>query len=101
MWRKVFDTSQQQPHQTRKMWKVTGDRDVSRFRMQAVTNPLWRIVGLDVARRSQFRQRIARAPERLGRLLRAQLAAVPDDRRTSPASGGGGSSAIGLSHADG
>ena len=85
MRRKVFGAAEQQRHQTRKMWKVAGDRDVSRFRAESITNPLRWIVRLHVARCSEFRQRIARTPERLGRLLRAQFAAVPDDERSRAA----------------
>ena len=63
------------------MREVTGDEHVAGFADEAIAYPLGRIVGLQIARRRQFRERVARAPERFGRLLRAQLAAVPDDRR--------------------
>jgi hypothetical protein len=57
---------------------VAGDRDVARFRSQAIADPLRRIVGLQIAAHRKLRERVARAPEFLTRLLRAQLAAVPD-----------------------
>ena len=57
--------------------KVSGDRDVARFRAQAIADPLRRIVRLQIAAHREFRERVARAPEFLSGLLRAQLAAVP------------------------
>ena len=63
------------------MGEMSGNRHVARFRAQAIANPFGRIVGLDITDRSELSQRIARAPEYLCRLLRAQLAAVPHDVR--------------------
>ena len=83
--RKVFNAAKQPGDETGQMWKVTGDRDVTRFRPQSIVDPLRRIVWLDVARRSEFRQWIASTPECLSCLLRAQLAAVPDHRRSGTA----------------
>ena len=60
---------------------VSRDEDVARFIFQSIADPLGRIVRLQIARRLQISQRVARAPERLGCLLRAQLSAVPDDGR--------------------
>ena len=68
------------------MGKVAGDQDVARLSTQPFCNPLRRIVGLEIPRRTELSQRIAGAPERLGGLLRAQLAAVPDDRGARPSS---------------
>jgi hypothetical protein len=46
------------------------------FASQAIANPLRGIIRLEVARRRELRERVARAPVGFGRLLRAQLAAV-------------------------
>ena len=67
---------------------VTGDEDVARPAAQAVANPLGRVVGLKVPRRRERREGVAGAPERLGRLTGAKLAAVPHDSWTSTARGG-------------
>jgi len=67
----------QQRKQPRQMRKVTGDQDVSRFSTKSFANPFRRIVGLKIARRRQLSKRVARAPERLSRLLRTQLSTVP------------------------
>jgi hypothetical protein len=69
------------------MWKVTGYEDVSRFFAKSFANPFRRIVGLKITRRRQLCERVARAPERLGRLLRAQLAAVPHHGGLRPSRG--------------
>jgi hypothetical protein len=47
--RKVFDASEQPADQAWQMGKMTGDRDVARFRAQSVLNPLRRVVRLHVA----------------------------------------------------
>ena len=49
-------------------------------RAEAVAHPLGGILRLQIAGRRELRERVAGAPEGLGRLLRAELAAVPDDR---------------------
>lgn len=64
---------------------VTGEQDVARLAAQAIADPLGRVVGLKIARRGKRREGVARAPERLGRLTRAKLAAVPYHSRTSTA----------------
>ena len=58
---------------------MSRDQQIARFAAQAIANPLRRIVGLQIARRRELRERIARAPVGFGRFLRAQLAAVPDE----------------------
>jgi hypothetical protein len=70
------------------VWKVSSDQNVARFGAQAIAHPARRIVGLQIVRRSKLGKRVARPPERLGGLTRAQLAAVPDDRRSRTSSGG-------------
>lgn len=62
------------------MRKVTGDEDIARFRTKAIADPCGRIVWLQIARGRQFSERVARTPECFGRLLRAQLSAVPHHR---------------------
>ena len=63
------------------MGEVSGDEDVARLAAEPITNPLGRIVRLQVACGRELRERVARAPERLGRLFRAELSAVPHHRR--------------------
>ena len=75
------------------MRKVTGEEEVARLAAQAIAHPRWWVVGLQIARRGEFRERVARAPEGLGRLPRPQLAAVPHDGRAHAARGGAGSQA--------
>ena len=88
MARKFVGASEQQSNQPRQVREVSGDRDVSCFATQTIADPLRRIVGLDITDRSELRQRVARAAEHLGRLFRAQLAAVPDDVRLRAEGGG-------------
>ena len=57
---------------------------------QAIANPLGRIFGLKVARRRKRCEGVAGAPERLGRLTGAKLAAVPHDGRARAARRGFG-----------
>ena len=78
MRRELFGATEQQRDQPRQMREMSRDRDVPRFAAQAIANPVRWIVRLDITDRAELRQRIARAPERLGRLLRAELPAVPD-----------------------
>ena len=59
---------------------VTGDEDVARLATQAIANPLGRVFGLKVARRRERCEGVAGAPECLGRLTGAKLAAMPHDR---------------------
>ena len=42
---------------------------------------------MEIARGGKLREGVARAPEGFGRLARAELATVPDDRRPCAASG--------------
>jgi hypothetical protein len=73
---------------------MSRDRDISRFAAQTIANPLRRIVRLQIAGRREFRERVARAPDRFRRLLRAQLAAVPHDRRPGVIRGGASGDAL-------
>ena len=61
------------------MVEVTGDQDVARFVPKTVADPVRRIVRLEILRRRKVRKWVARAPESVGRLPRAKLAAVPHD----------------------
>ena len=72
--------ARQEREQTRQMREMSGEQDVARFSMQPVANPMCGIIRLEIARRREISQRVARTPERLRGLLRAELAAVPDDR---------------------
>jgi hypothetical protein len=67
------------------MGKVPGDQHVARFAAQTVAKPLGSIARLQIGHGGKLRQRVADAPEFLGRLASAQLAAVPDDCGPSPA----------------
>ena len=58
---------------------VAGDEHIARLRAEAIAHPLGGILRLQIPRRGELRERIARAPERLRRLLCAELAAVPHD----------------------
>ena len=65
---------------------VTDEHDVARiigrcFARKFLGYPVRRVIGLQATRCRDVSQCIAGTPERLGRLARAQLAAVPDDRR--------------------
>jgi hypothetical protein len=80
--RSVGEKEREQPRKVRKM---TGDQDVASPAAQPIANPGRRIVRLEIGRRLEFGQRVAGAPERLGRLARAKLAAVPHDIRSRAA----------------
>ena len=69
------------------MRKVARDQDVALLSTQPLCNPLRRIVGLEIPRRTKLGQGVTGAPQRLGGLLRAQLAAVPDNGGPGAASG--------------
>jgi len=71
--------------QSGEMRVVTGDEDVASLRAQAVANPLGRIFGLKVACGGEGRERVAGTPECLGRLTRAQFAAMPHHVRARAA----------------
>ena len=79
---------EQQREQPGEMREVTRDQHVARFAAQPVAHPCRWIVGLQIARRREFRERVARAPARLGRLACAQFPAVPDDGGLRAAGGG-------------
>jgi hypothetical protein len=74
---------------------VSGDEDAARLAREAIVHPLWRIVRQQSTLRRQRREWIARFPEQLRGLARAQLAAVPDNIRLHAAFGGGGGEAVG------
>ena len=84
----------EQREEPEKVWKVSGDRDVSRFAAETIADPLRRIIGLKIPRRREFSQRVARVPHRLGRLLRAELAAVPYDAWLRAVRGGASGNAL-------
>jgi hypothetical protein len=67
---------------------MPDEQNVTRFAHEAIPKPSGRVAGLQVARRGELRQRIARTPEGFSGLLRSKLAAVPDDRRTNAATSG-------------
>ena len=84
----------EQREETGQVWKVSGDRDISRFTPETIADPLRRIIGLQVARGREFGERVARAPHCFRRLLRAQLAAVPHDRRLRAVRRGAGGDSL-------
>ena len=71
----------QERQQSRQMRVVSGDQDVARFAAQAIAQPRGWIFRLQISRRGELREGIARTPKRFSRLLRPQLAAVPHDGR--------------------
>ena len=84
----LASSGQQQGQEPGQVGKVSGNQDVPRFPAQPIAQPCRGIIRLQVARRRKFSERVASAPERLRRLTRAQLAAVPDDRGPRAASRG-------------
>ena len=68
----------EQRKKPRQMREVAGDQDVARLTDQLIAHPFGRVVRLQMPCGGEFRQRVARAPERFRRLFRAQFAAVPD-----------------------
>ena len=92
------DEEREQPRQVR---EVAGDQDVPRFAAQTVPDPLGPIRGLEILRSREFRQRVARAPEGLRRLARAQFPAVPHDEGPGTPRSRGRCDTIGLGHSDG
>jgi hypothetical protein len=64
---------------------MTGDQDVTSLAPEPIADPGRRIIRLEIGRRLEFGQRVAGAPERVGRLARAKLAAVPHDVRSRTA----------------
>ena len=77
---RIVAAVEEKGQQSWQMGKVAGDQNVSRFSANPLTNPRCRVVGLDIAGGGEFREGIARFPERLSRLLRTKLSAVPDQR---------------------
>jgi len=69
---------QQQRVQPGHVRKVTSQHDVANLELEAVGHPLRVVLRLQIARRTELREGIARTPEALGGLFRAELAAVPD-----------------------
>jgi len=67
---------------------MPDEENVARFAHETIANPPWWVARLQVSRRSELRERIARTPEGLSGLLRSKLAAVPDDGRTNAATSG-------------
>ena len=67
---------------------------------ESIPHPRRRIPWLEVACRGEGRQRVARAPEGFGRLLRPQFSAVPDGRRLDAARGCQGCEPIDVYPAD-
>jgi hypothetical protein len=67
---------------------MPDEENVAPFAHETIANPPWWVAGLQVARRSELRERIARTPEGFSGLLRSKLAAVPDDGRTNAATSG-------------
>ena len=69
------------------MRKVPGNQDIASFACEAIARPRRRIVGLQIGRGRELRQRIARSPECQRGLTGAKLAAMPDDDRLGASSG--------------
>jgi hypothetical protein len=67
------------------MREVAGNENVARLSFQAIADPLRRIVRLQIPGRGEFGRRVARLSKQFSGLPRAQLAAVPDDRRSNAA----------------
>lgn len=80
--------------QSRQMREVSGDQNVARLADQAVADPRRGIAGLKVARGGKLGESVARPPERFRGLLRAELAAVPEDIRPDASPRGNGSEPI-------
>lgn len=59
------------------MREMPGNQNVARLSFQPIAHPPRRIVRLKIGSCGKLRQGIAGSPEGLGRLSRAQLAAVP------------------------
>jgi len=85
--RKRGRAGNEQAEQAWKMRVVAGEHQIPRLVAQAVAHPRGRIVGLQIAGRRELRERVAGPPEDLGRLLRAQFPAVPDNRGLHTLSG--------------
>ena len=64
------------------------DQDIARFATEAIPYPLGCILGLEIARRRERRERVADAPEGLGCLAGAEFSAMPHYERTRAASPG-------------
>jgi len=88
--RRIILTRDEQREQPGQVRIVSGDQNVGCLALQAIANPRRGIVGLQIARGAERGKGVTRSPELFGRLTGAQLTAVPHDRRTRPACGGGG-----------
>ncbi len=64
------------------MWIVASDENISRFGPKSIGHPRGRIFRLQIPGDAELRKRVAHAQEDLGRLLGAQLPAVPDHDRS-------------------
>jgi len=80
----------EQLQQAREVRHVSGDKQVAILGANLIQNPRGRIVGLQISRRAERRQRIASTPQRFSRLPGAQLAAVPHHFGPRAARGGFG-----------
>jgi len=69
------------------MRKMADDQNLSRFINQAIAYPRRSIAWLQIARRGEFRERVACSPERFSRLLRTELPAMPNHIGTHTAFG--------------
>jgi len=67
---------------------VPCDQQIAGFTAKPIADPVRLILRLEITCGRELSERIARAPERFRRFLRAQLAAVPDDGRLDAAGGG-------------
>src|SRR5262249_25592462 len=77
----IIATPKQQLEQPRQVREMTGDKCVPRLAAQPIPHPGGRVIRLQIPCGRTFSEWIAGAPERLSRLARPQLAAVPDHGR--------------------
>jgi hypothetical protein len=70
------------------MRKVPDDHEIANLTEKAMGDGGWRVDRLQVARDGELRGWTADAPERLTRLTRAKLAAMPDHRGPGATRGG-------------
>ena len=81
------------------MREMPSDQVVLCFSNQPLRDPVRWIIRLKFASRGELGQGITRSPEGFCRLLRSELAAVPDDGGFDEARGGGGGEAFDVSAA--
>ena len=70
---------EEERYQSGQVREVTRDQNVARFAAEAIAYSRRRIDRLEIGGRGEFREGVAGAPERFGRLTGAKLAAVPHD----------------------